>query len=396
MPALSPLSVIRATYQRCLKLPYDDRLAPDFLVAALTANQLRMTTDPIWCWFVGPPGSGKNEMLRPYQGSPYAHYESSLTVNAIMSGHKDKDDPSNDPSLLPLRDGKTLIFEDFASLIEMGEHAVNKILGDFRVLYGDEAHSKSSGTAGRREYKSKFGIIFGVTPILDTILSRHQQLGERFISFRIARDAMERSFKRRMQDLRHVRASMLNKAEWRASIAKVAQEGMKTILEFANKAAFIEIPNKVEDQILAMGDCVARLRSAPVRGIPSVPEPGNRISQQLIYLGQGRILADLRDTWSYSDTQFVRRVALDTLPRHVVTIIRELSPGDNSFVGSRVPFQDIVQKTHLASSLLASTIRQYQFVGAVTEDSGRQIVQLSNDQVYQLRRAGLLHGEEGV
>jgi len=387
------LENLRSLFQKHLNLPASDRMVVDYLVATVVANSLPQTTDPLWGWLIGPPSSGKNELLRAFRPHPSTVFISSLTENALISGHKDKDLPDEDPSLLPHIIGKTLVCPDFTAIVECGEATVNKILGDMRVLYGDEPQMKASGTAGQRRYQGKFGVIFGVTPTIDTILTRHQQLGARLVGFRIEKDAAHRPVERRLQMLRHVHQAMQTKHQWRKTLARAVSECLDAGIWFGQKQGFIPLPPQYETQLLMLGDCVARLRSAPIHGMVTAPETGSRITQQLIYLGQGRILADERTEWRWDDWLFLVRVAKDTLPRHVLDILRILLPREGNQDLPAVPVQEVCMRTCLPATLVTAIARQYRYLGLMTPDSGRRHLRLTPTCIDELTQAGLLYGQ---
>ena len=61
--------------------------------------------------------------------------------------------------------------------------------------------NKVFGNGIIRDYKSKFGIIAGVTPAIDTFSALHAGLGERFLKFR-----MDRDIEKEDEDLRAYKA----------------------------------------------------------------------------------------------------------------------------------------------------------------------------------------------
>src|SRR5947209_11501842 len=77
-----------ATFQRWLYLPDPSPLY--VVLATVAANQA--PGDPVWLLLVGPPGSGKTELLVPLGLLPDVHSAATLTEASLLSGtpHRDR------------------------------------------------------------------------------------------------------------------------------------------------------------------------------------------------------------------------------------------------------------------------------------------------------------------
>jgi hypothetical protein len=399
----NPLQTVRDAFISRLNLAPDDQPLPDFLLATLVANQMKSVSDPLWCWLIGPPGSGKNESMRIYQGHPTTFYLTELTENSLMSGHKDDDNPDVDPSLLPQLDGKVLMFEDTSSLLEMGDKSINKIMGTLRNLYGDEPQSKASGSAGVRTYHARFGILFGTTPAIDSVTARHSQLGERFVAFRIGRRAARRPLSARKESLSHVRRSMPTKDVWRKELRSAAQTALDHILDAIKRPGGedMTIPDSTTNQLDELADFVARLRTVPVAGMAVDPETGNRLVQQFVALGTAHALCESRHEWDVYDTMFIQRIANDTVPRWVVELLCQLAPSvedeDDTLERPKLNYLALSNRiTAVSQQTLALYIRQYRYLNIITADSNtgyNDTIQLTQETLAQLKTSGLLFGE---
>ena len=87
----------------------------DVQFGAIFAN--RLDSKPVWLYIVGPPGSGKTEILQSFTGSKEIYSLSSLTANTLISG-RCQSEKEKDPSLLPKLDGKVLIIKDFTVILK--------------------------------------------------------------------------------------------------------------------------------------------------------------------------------------------------------------------------------------------------------------------------------------
>lgn len=145
--------------------------------------------DPLWLFLIAPPGGSKTELLRSFNGE-YAYHLSDMTSKTLISGlmlgngalrKKIKD-------LLPQLNGKVLIFKDFTTILEKSRDERNEIMAQFREAY-DGSFSKKVGTIDEAiRYNSRFGLIAGVTPVIDKQWKVMQQLGERFLKIRWRED----------------------------------------------------------------------------------------------------------------------------------------------------------------------------------------------------------------
>ena len=97
----------------------------DAVLGAAIANQL--PGPPVCLYLIGPPGSGKTELLNGLEGYHRTYHPSKITPNTLMSGYVEKGDNKNakgrnDHSLLVrlTEQGKNiLVFKDFTTILTM-------------------------------------------------------------------------------------------------------------------------------------------------------------------------------------------------------------------------------------------------------------------------------------
>ena len=155
---LSVNTVIKE-YRKWLHLRNPDMLS--VVYGAVFAN--RLDGDPIWLFLVAPPGGTKSEILMSMSESPLMLTTTTLTVPALISGANTF---GGDPSLIPKLDGKILIVKDFTAILSMQSVIRDEIFGILRDAY-DGRVDKYFGNGLFRQYKSKFGVIGGVTSVIE-------------------------------------------------------------------------------------------------------------------------------------------------------------------------------------------------------------------------------------
>jgi len=289
----------------------------DMVIATIVAN--RWSGDPVWSFIIGPPGSVKTETLRAFKDCDETFFLSSMRPKALISGFRGDD--KKDPSLLPLFDGKVVIFKEFSSILSKPSDVRESILGDLRDVY-DGSAEVGMGNVGVVRHKAKFGIIAAMTPAIDAFWSLAQQLGERFLSYRL-------NIPNRMAAIKQASRNIARKEEMRDEIKTVASKCIKKIKKKAKHQ--IRLPHQIHQRIQLISDFVARARSQVSRGFRNgkilylpQPEIGTRLVQQFELLGMGRCVARGKRTLVEEDYRFICRIARDTIPALQLVMLKLL------------------------------------------------------------------------
>ena len=87
----SPLQVIKDEHQKIMQLKPDDSMVFEITASIMLAALAPSLLEPIWVYFIGPPGSGKTESIIPYDGCPFTMFVSTLTESTLASGFRDDD-----------------------------------------------------------------------------------------------------------------------------------------------------------------------------------------------------------------------------------------------------------------------------------------------------------------
>jgi hypothetical protein len=154
------------------------------IFASIIAN--RMTgMHPFWLNIVGPPSSGKSEMLESLEGLPEIEPIDLLNANSLMSGlKKGKNTDDKEPSLLPKLDGKIMIIKDSSTFYSMNQIERSYIFAQLRQAF-DGTLTKVTGVT-HKSFSAKFGIFMGSTPRSEYDSAIDAALGQRFVIFRLS------------------------------------------------------------------------------------------------------------------------------------------------------------------------------------------------------------------
>lgn len=311
----SPLCRAKATFKKWLELPDDNVL--DFLFGCVFAN--KFTGDPVWGGLVGASGDTKTEVIRSLDGQQDVVSLTSLTSKTLISGLRPESAKGKEPSLLPKLDGKLLIVKDLTPLISGNRETRAEILGQLRDAY-DGSSAMAFGTGELKEFKSRFGMVFGVTPAIESCWPVINQLGERFLYYRCpGGDSMLK-----------IKAALRNsnvKQEMREELAAAA----KMVLD-QDVPEKVIVPDELCERIAHLADLVARARSPVKRegGTEEIeyapcPEVGTRLAGQLIQLARGISVARGQDSCDESVMEVLRHVAISSIPQFRWRVLNLLS-----------------------------------------------------------------------
>ena len=308
---------VKQVYSKWLEFEADNHLAINYIFAIIFAN--RWPVSPLWGYLIGPPGGTKTEILRTLQTDEFLSV-STLNPASLVSGYRDERANFEDPSLLPLLNNRVLIIKDFTSILSMYRDKREEVLAQLREAY-DGALSKAFGNIGLKSYESKFGILAAVTPILDRHSGVIQQLGERFICFRMQE-------KERMKAIYKAVSNLPQLVKMRAELSNAAQQLLSLPIPKLDKMSF---DKDTCSRLVYAAEFVSLartqvLRSGIKRVISHIPEPelGTRLVQQFQALCMGHAAINQRTTFAEEDFELIRKVARDTIPTKIELFIEFL------------------------------------------------------------------------
>jgi hypothetical protein len=357
--ACPSIKELRDKISRWLHIAPEDQDLIDYALAVVRSNS--MPDDPAWGLIIDASGGGKTELLRAFRGRKETYFLSRLTDRALMSGYRDPAHPNQDPSLLPELDGKVLIIKDLSPLLTMRRETRDAIIGQLRDAY-DGFSDQGFGNVGRVSYEATFSLLAGSTPALEQFESVNQELGERFIKFRVH--------------------SADSRAKVRRAISHVGRDdGMRDEIKAAIGDFLDSLPTNgpssvVPDEYLApltdLSDFTAIARSNVARDrnhkllCKPKPEIGTRLGKELAKLFLS--LADVRGKAEpdYEELRTVVRVAEDCIPPNRMAALGCLRTC--YFLEEPAHTADIVKRSGLPESTVKQTLDDLHVLGLVHQE----------------------------
>lgn len=308
------LEELKATVTDWLAIADQDVLE---IVLAFSIGE-QLPGDPLWLFLIAPPGGAKTEILRAIKGERFEHL-SDLTNASFVSGltlgqgeHRKKID-----DLLPQLDGKTLLFKDFTTVLEKGREMRQEIFAQLREIYDGQFSKKFGSLDHKVSYEVRFGLIAGVTPVIDRHWKVMQQLGERFLKYRWHEDA----------DTVTRQAERIEGRE-----KQMRDEIQRAIMGFLTNLEVSEpsFPDHLVEPLIESAKYLAILRT-PVTihagksdfyydFIP-VPERPTRLVKQLKKVCKALAVVRGRDTVTAEDVVTAQKLAISTAPQDRIAVL---------------------------------------------------------------------------
>jgi hypothetical protein len=303
-------------YKKWLHLP--DTLVLDFIFGAVIAN--RLPGDPLWGLLVGPSGATKTELLQTLTGAPMIATASTMTPQALISGFNHSG--AVDPSMIPKWNGKVVIFKDMTTLLAMNKIHQDEVFSILREAY-DGHVEKPFGNGVHRSYDSKFGLIAGVTPIIEMFAEGHTAMGERFLRYPVL---VPRTIEGKLELARRAMNNKFNEVEMRSELRDIAKEVLR--YKFTDP---VEVTHEMDEKILHAAQLLANLRPTISRDnftkeITYKPfgEMATRLAKQfqkMIYgAAQFRRLT-VADDRCY---ELIKRIVVGTIPSRMNDLLRPM------------------------------------------------------------------------
>jgi hypothetical protein len=170
---------VHTTYKKWLSL--EDMRRIDVMLAVALSRKLKGTK--LWLIIVGPSGDGKSEQINALNdGGLNTKVIRNFTSKTLVNGNP------KIPDLAPTLQDKILIISDFAPILKLHPNEKGEVWAQLRDLY-DGFAGKQSGLGKDAEYKDlNVTLVAGSTPVIDSQILIHQDLGTRELVWRTAHE----------------------------------------------------------------------------------------------------------------------------------------------------------------------------------------------------------------
>lgn len=383
---------LEQTYRKWLYMP--DTKVLDIMFGTVFAN--RLEGDPVWLFFVAPPAGSKSELLMSLSRAEECYPLTSLTPHSLVSGTSWGE--GKDPSLLPQLNKKVLVLKDFTTILSMNYAARDEIFGILRDIY-DGRTEKSFGNGLKREYKVKFGILAGVTPVIETFSVVNQSLGERFLRYRLPIDTQESEEAKILKAISNVNSELKMRAELcQAAASIIARKNPPTELMPSFSERYVP-------RVVALAQLAAWMRGVVDRDKftqqvlykPS-SEVGTRIAKQLVKLAMG--IGIYRGTRILSAHEFdcIRHIAIDSCPQRVVMVVQALYHAVKKDGLEMLKTKEIVDRTFLPQATVMRIMEDMNLLRLVmrVEINGNYYWKLSDNLMTLCQRSGAFGSSKSI
>jgi len=178
------LLVVVDAFQRWLYMP--DPTALYAALGAVAAN--RLEGNPVWLLLVGPPASGKTEILQALTVLDDIYPTATITEAGLLSGSpkRETNKTSTGGLLRTIGDYGVLLSKDFGSVLSMHTETRLQVLAALREVY-DGSWTRHVGADGGRTltWEGKCGFVGGCTEAIDRHSAVMGAMGERFLMLRL-------------------------------------------------------------------------------------------------------------------------------------------------------------------------------------------------------------------
>lgn len=289
----------------------DKELLPIILASALS---VKLPGEPVWIFLVGPPASGKTEILRAIFGeSNIVEFVSTLTPAAMVSGNQ-----KQDTSLFNKIKDKCLIIKDFTTILEIRSIHKSEVLSMLRECY--DGFVSKSFTWGTRSMVGTFSLISGVTNSIEASRDEMASLGERFLHLK----------------WNSLTGSIHNNIDLvRKDISNTSTPLIASLCDAITHVNMSAIPQECKNMIKNISSSIVKVRTPVIRDsrtkeilvIPSY-EGINRVMFQLT-----KILSIINYTGMGDCCNTLYRIFRDSMPTMRTKILYEIINGNNGWGG---------------------------------------------------------------
>ena len=278
------LRELLGVFRRYLYLP--DCGAVEVVLGTIAAN--RLAGDPVWLLLVGPPASGKTEILSSLSLLPDIHEVSTISQAGLLSGSNGRGAGSTGGLLAEIGPFGIIACKDFTSILSESSDTRSMVFAALREIF-DGQWVRRLGTNGGRTigWQGKSGLVAGVTEIIDQHSAAIGAMGERFVFYRMP----ELDDDARLEQGRASMRLVGQQREMRTAIAEAVRVFFAGLPENPHAP---ELTPENKERLVLLADLATKCRSTVERSghdreIELVPqsEALGRLQAGLTQLGRG-------------------------------------------------------------------------------------------------------------
>ena len=297
--------------------------------AVATAVTREAPGDPLWLQLVAPPSSSKTETIRLLDHTADGQLDEVLGPAALLrwvSEGRGKDKRIKPGGMLAGRAGESILatIADFSTILALSDRGSrDQFFAAMRRVY-DGVYQRDLGNGPHPlEWHGRLTLVSAVTPALDEYSAHADQLGPRWVNYRLT--APGRDDRRKAVKAMHTGQATL--AENRRKAADLAADAVTAA---ARRLPTIELTAALGDYIDACAIVCAQGRGTvpregygrrDVKGLPVIEEPPRLVGQMTLLARGVLALGEDNDTAK----RLVQRVALDSMPPERLKILQALA-----------------------------------------------------------------------
>jgi hypothetical protein len=316
-PPAVPLNDALAIFKKWLHLDDD---APIIVTAAAVIANLA-AGDPVWLLLVGPPSSGKTEIVSSLVPLPYIVPAATITEAALLSGTAKRERAADATGglLRQIGDFGILLCKDFTSVLSQNHDTAKRAMAAMREVH-DGVWDRPVGVDGARvlHWAGKCGFVAGVTPSYDRYSSVVNALGDRYLLLRM----------REIDPDKQARAALGQNGREKQMHAELSAAMTGLITDADPAAVLTPLDDTALDKLAKLSIYGARARTGVERNgytkdLEVIPQPEGpaRLAKSLrqLYGGLVALGIDSATRWD-----ILTRIAVDCAPAIRIPLIQAL------------------------------------------------------------------------
>ncbi len=231
------------------------------VLAAVTANLIMGSNEPVWIMVVGGSGFGKTETIAPLSALPLVHMASSISSEGALLSATPKRDTTKGATggmLAQIGSRGLLVLKDFTTILSMNRDARAQIIAAFREI-ADGRWERSVGTDGGRKlvWEGKIGVVAAATAAIDNAHTVLSEMGSRFTFVRMGEDEEGTEIaKRALANVGH-----------ETQMRKELSDAYRGLLEYGQLQPALEINDAIRDAFIATANLTSLARSPVTRDL---------------------------------------------------------------------------------------------------------------------------------